>query len=360
MGGSETVRKMSAPGGEHESGPIFCKTEEAVRRALALSPGKVLLLSDGALALSPFASPRTLSMVFDGDVISLFSMPDGVSRVLAAGDGETLLAARYFAEVRGIGCTLFPSDASLEGVREQKGEVLLSGKLVTVPLKEGETVCDVERMRPTFANAYARFLLERIAKIETDALNALKGTHLEIGELPEEIHSAEELIAFAFSRRGAEAEGEYGGEGVALSRLLADEPIPCWSACLMLSALYAAFFSKGKPRRYFTPDYRARAARAGTVYPCPSVPSPEEYASRALTLECIRAPFASRALAFCDERELQYSAMLRWSDRVPQRCGRTDILKLLPEHAPFGLSAVIRDFGLMDWDYDKRRTHTDN
>lgn len=344
-----------------ESTKEFAGTEEVVKRELAHCAGKALLLSDGALALSAFPSPRAIGAVFEGDALPLFSMPDGISRVMAAGDRETLFAARYFAEVRNIPCILFPSDAALDGVFEKRGEILLGGERVAAPLKEGYLVCDPERMRPSCANAYARILLGRIAKIETEALNEIRAARLVCVPATELPASFEELVEANAALRRAEAEGAYAGEGIVLAELLGGEPVPCWNAYLLLSALYAAFFGKGKPRRYFTPDYRARAERAGTEYAPRFIPTAEEYVSRAMELERVRARFAAETLALLDGREACFRAVSsRTERRIPSRGGRTDVLSLLPEHAPTGLSAVIRDFGLMEWDYDKGRTFARN
>lgn len=344
-----------------ESTKEFAGTEEVVRRELANCAGKALLLSDGGLALSAFTSPRAIGAVFEGDALPLFSMPDGVSRVLAAGDRETLFAARYFAEVRHIPCILFPSDAALDGVFETRGEILLGGERIVAPLRAGKFICDEARMRPSCANAYARILLGRLAKIETEALNEIRHAGLfsvPAAELPS---TFEELAEGNMALRQAEAAGAYAGEGIVLSKLLEGETAPCWSAYLLLSALYAAFFGKGKPRRYFTPDYRARAKRAGVIYAPQNIPSAEEYVLRAMELERVRARFAAETLCAVDEREELYRKVSAWTQkRLSARGGRTDLLALLPEHAPQGLSAVIRDFGLMEWDYDKGRTFARN
>lgn len=341
---------------EHE-GVLFCTVEEGVRQTVERSAGKVLLLSDD-LSLSEFAtSPRAISVVFDGDALPLFAMPDGVSRVIASGGKQALLAARYFAEVRRIPCTLFPQRADLCGVFERSGEILLSGERMTVPLAQGELICDMERLSSTLGAGYARILLTRLAKFETDALNAfgMERTCAAI-ELPAD---AEEIIRFNAEARRAERDGAYCGEGAVLASLLKEEPFPEWSAYRLLTALYAAFFERGKPRRYLLPDYKARAESAGVPYAEAIPPTREQYVHRAMTLERIRARFISRIRTHLQERETLAARLKDWyGAELPRRGWNTVMLKKLPEYAPGGLTAIIRDFGLMDWENDKGRIVT--
>ncbi len=342
---------------EHE-GIVFCAFEEGVRQTLGRSAGKVLLLSDDG-SLSPFAtSPRTISVIFDGDVLPLFAMPDGVSRIIASGGRETLLAARYFADVRQIPCTLLPINAELCGVFERSGEVVVGGRKVHSPLAEGETVCDVERLSPSLAEGVARLLLTRLAADEAEALTAFGIPRRGIkSELPE---TAEEIVLENARVRRAE-QTAYGGEGAVLSEMLQGEACPAWSAYLLLTALYAAFFEKGKPRRYGTPNYRVRAERAGVEYASIFIPSREEYAARALILERVRARFIGEFSYHIAKREEFYALVSRWSKTpLPENGGDRELLSLLPERAGRGLSSIIRDFGLMDFYDDKARTARKN
>lgn len=338
---------------EHE-GLRFCTMEEEVRQTVGQSAGKVLLLSDD-LSFAEYATvPRAISLVFDGDALPLFSMPDGISRVLAAGGEETLTAARYFAQVRQIPCLLFPSHAALCGVYEPRGEILLGEERCKAPLAQAEVLCDMERLKDTLADGFARVLLTRLAFYEAKALQAFGiSLRAENAELPA---SAEEIVLANARARRAEAGGDYAGEGVALSVALHGDPCPCLGAYLSLTALYAAFFEKGRPRRYFTPDYRARAAAAGTEQSAIAVPSTEQYAMRAMTLERIRAQFTREILALSAQREEICATVSQWIGRPYSfRCDRA-ALKRLPERAPQGLSAIIRDFGLMEWNDDQGRT----
>lgn len=349
----DPARRMSPGDGEELS---FRDAGEEVQKRLSATAGRALLLSDGTSA-EVFAagarSPRTVCAVFDGDVLPLFLMPDGVSRVLAAGEAPTLRAARYFAEVRGIPCTLFPSDAALDGVFCREGEVTLGGRPVRVPLKAGELVCDRTLLSP-YAGAYARLLLAVLADIEARALAAFGRSAAPpagMGDLPQD---EEGVVRANAVRRRKEMEGAPEGEGVVLARKLGEkgEELPEWGAFFRLSALYAAFFERGKPRRYFTPDYGARAARAGTTHA--AVPSAEEYARMALALERMRAGLIAELRALLAERERYRSQIAKFYGKKPPETKGLSLLSRLPEYAPHGLSAVIRDFGLMEFDDDER------
>lgn len=340
--------------GEEHEGVVFCTFGEGVRHALACSAGKVLLLSDDG-SLSEFSSsPRAISMIFDGDTLPLFAMPDGVSRVVVSGGKEALFAGRYFADVRQIPCTLFPKTASLDGAFEKSGEILLGDERVISSLKEGEVLCDTERISPTLTEGAARLLLTRLAFSEAEALTAfgIPRRGIEAGTPA----TAEEIVTENARARREESEGGYAGEGIVLASLLREEACPAWSAYLLLSSLYAAFFEKGKPRRYVTPDYRARAARAGVEFAEISIPTPEEYAARAMILERIRARFTREFSGYLSRREEDRSRLCGLNGlSLPETADRK-ILGWLPECAGSGLSAVIRDFGLMEWHDDKGRT----
>lgn len=345
-------------GEEHER-IVFKERSEGVRQALESSAGKVLLLSDDG-SLSAFSIfPRTISLIFDGDTLPLFAMPDGVSRVIASGGKEALFAARYFANVRRIPCTLFPQTAALDGVFEPRGEIFLGGERVISSFADGECVCDEGVIAPTLAEGYARLLLTRLAFCEAEALTAFGIPRRGIAsELPE---TAKEIASENARVRLAERAGGYGGEGTILASFLQGDPCPSWRAFLLLSALYAAFFEKGKPRRYLTPDYHARAARAGVETGSVRIPSREEYAARALILERIRARSIREFSGFITKRGEFYAAVSRLSSTpLPEKAGGRAYLDLLPEQAGSGLSAVIRDFGLMEWHDDKGRTSATN
>ena len=93
----------------------------------------------------------------------------------------------------------------------------------------------------------------------------------------------------------------------------------------------------------------ARAARAGVAYAAVQIPSREEYAARALRLERVRGELLAELRVIAARRHAYERAMRAYAPLSAEKTELT-ILKTLPERAEGGLSSVIRDFGLMDWE----------
>lgn len=328
---------------------FFMRAEEGARQFLhTYGAGKALVVSDvnAYKTLARIAlSPKALSLVYDGDALALFSMPDGVGSVLCAGGEETLQAARYFAWVRGVPCALFPSSGTLFGALEDRGEITLCGVRECVSLAEPQVYFDLKGGF-SLSEAYAQVYLSALARFEQNALadfgvgKAYRGGDIPLScACPDQV----DLITLNASLRCEEAKGAPVGEGRALARAYESDgnKRPVYRAFTELMALYYAFFKCGKPRRYFVCDYAARARAAGRDYAEIKVPSPGEYALRAMTLERVR----SQKL-----QELKH--ILECWQKSPfclkQAASLLDLnrLKYLPEYGG-GLSAIIRDFGLL-------------
>ncbi len=346
-------------GGENTVGLSFCPLDEGVECAQRRFGGKTLFVSDARSmhCFAPFArSLRAISVVFEADALPLFSMPDGVGSVFAAGGENTLKAARFFAYVRRIPCVLFPSEADLRGVLEDRAEILLCGKQTVLPLSQGELIFDVSLLTPSLAEAFASLLLARLALIEEHALRIFR--RLEKHPLSEKMFlltqspqsDARDLVLRNFALQTFRKNGAPTGEGETLAALhkAAGDDFPVWRAFWELLALYTAFFECGKPRKYFVSDYEARARKAHTKYCEVRVPSVEEYRFRAATLEQMRGGFSAELQSLQLQREHFEDVFRALSgEEAPQTDFRR--LKILPEHAPEGLSAIIRDFGLMEF-----------
>lgn len=341
-----------------EESTQFIKAEEALGAQIQSCAGKALLASDSQ-SLVRFAplgrGMRTLSVVAEGDALPLFSMPDGVGAVFASGGADTLRIARFFAEVRKIPCFLFPVSATLDGVWEPTGEITVGGGRARVPLAEAEVFYDEALLKSSFADGYASLLLSRLALFEERALRVLCGrekseTHetayAELGILPQ---TGAEIIRLNARMRRYECMGLPRGEGRTLAGLYRGrgDGLPEWRAFRSLSALYYAFFKCGKPRRYFVPDYFARAKRAGVREGSIVPPSGKEYAERAFALERSRTAFLSEIKRICERRPQDIRAVRLLSGKTPPE-GEASLLGLLPEHCGYGLTAVMRDFGLME------------
>lgn len=344
-------------------GPLFCSVQEGVKRTAEKYPlGKLLFVSDeascGAFA-PPSRDPRAISVVIGNDCLPLFTMPDDVTCVLAAGSSNVMRAARWFAEIRGAGCALFPAEASLDGVYEKTAFLTAGGERMLCPLADGAVFCDKELFAPSLSRAYARLLLSRLALFEARALSVFRR-----GDAGEEYErafsvlrrlkdlSAEETVRLNRELRLSERAGLPVGEGVPLSRLLKEDcvPQPEWQAYFLLSALYSAFFAKGIPRRYFVPDYRARIREAGLPeesYLSVHIPAPKEYAGRAIALERMRGQLCREITALTNENGGFRRALRLLGGEIGEGICGTERLRYLPEHSPEGLTAVIRDFGLL-------------
>ena len=328
-----------------------CSVRDGTERFLQHRAGKSLVLTEGTsfCAMLPAARQAgAVGVLFDGDALSLFALPD-VSCVLASGSAQTLRAARFFAAVRRIPCAVFPAHAACDGAFGTRARLRVAGEMRDVPLAAAQVYCDVSLMRESVSEGYARLLLSRLALFEQKAAGLLCrrpfGAEAEEGafaltdgvrgELP-----PEEIVRRNVQLRLLEEAGAPVGEGALL----------CGGGALRayrtLLSLYTAFFRRGVPRRYFVPDYRARAAAAGVSYASLCIPSEEEYALRALRLERVRGELAHELVHLNAALAGQLRAVRSVGGR--DACPELTVLKNLPELAPHGLCAIIRDFGLME------------
>ncbi len=344
-----TVRKKNEEEEYGRGGLQFMAAQEGARQFLSgCGAGKILVVSDSDSykTLSQTAlSPKALSLVYDGDALALFSMPDGVGSVLAAGGEDVLRAARYFAGVRRVPCAVFPSSGTLFGAFEEHGEVTLCSEKRTVPLAAAQIYFD-KKGSYSLSEAYAQVFLTALARFEQETLAEFgvraKAQYPKI-KLGTGYPDQAELIAQNAALRREERDGAPVGEGRILARLHAADgnKRPVYRAFTELIALYYAFFKCGKPRKYFICDYAARAKSAGTPYCATVVPTPQEYAVRSLALEKIRSQklFELKEILQCWQQGPFF---------LKQAASLLDLkrLKFLPEHGG-GLSAIIRDFGLL-------------
>ena len=343
----QTEQKQDAQQEQSGSELIFISVEEGIAREFERNTGTVLLVSDES-AYSVFTTaasrPNAISIVIEEDVLPLFSMPEATC-VLGAGGKRALFAARFYAETHHIPCALFPMEATLTGVLERTGEILMNGESTTANLSAGRVYCDMQILGGTLGRAYARLLLAQLEVFEKRALQEFGIASDRIAAFAAVELTPEKIIVENALR------GELKGEGNALVKLLEGRVNPEWRAFLLISSLYAAFFEKGKPRRYYTPDYKARAKAANTKPPASS-PTTEEYALRAMKLEKIRAGYAREIINFTKQKEAFAQTVAALSAHQDEGDIEADlpVLKYLPEHFEGGLSSVIRDFGLMDWE----------
>ncbi len=319
----------------------FCSVRDMTAAFFRRTAGKVLFVSDeGSFPeIAPAArTPRAVSAVIGRDALPLFAMPE-TSGVFAVGGADVMRAARLYASVRRVPCVLFPTQSELFGVFGQES-VAVKDVSFGYPLAEGEVYLD-ERLFSDVAEGYAGLLLCRLALFERRALFLFDG-----GERPSEeafgvLMGADEpslrdvlLKNAALRRSGITGEGAY----------LAAE-VGNFSAFDALMRLYVAFFRCGSPRKYAVPDYGARARAAGVPFAEMSVPDEETYARRALVLSGRRADLL-RELSLISQKNATYCRVYRSFGGKIRTVG-AEKLKYLPEKTN-GLSAVIRDFGLLE------------
>ena len=173
---SSVPKIKPAGGGAYGGGGLsFCSVEEGASRFLRGRAGKVLALAEDSAfsAMLPAVRlPRAVSVLWEGDALPLFAMPE-VSGVLAAGGKEVLQAARFFAAVRGVPCALFPAGAALDGAFSPRGEVSVNANRIRVPLSPAEVFCDCAFLRGSLSEGYARLMLSRLALFEARAVGLL-------------------------------------------------------------------------------------------------------------------------------------------------------------------------------------------
>lgn len=349
---------------EEEGGLIFCSTEEGVKNIIKNRlAGRMLFVTD-ATALGAFRSclpPRTICLVLDSDeCLPLFLSSDDAAFVAAAGKTSTLVAARFFAEVRKIPCTLFPVSMTFDGVFEKFGEVRLHNTVGRVPLKEAEVCCDRDLMRASAGQAYMRLLLSRLALLEAKAMRCF-GAEYGCEEAEERAYSAllplkaktfdSDTVALKNAEiRRCERNGMKRGEGVCLAERIGREGEE--QAFFLLSALYSAFFERGKPCLR-VPDYAARAKSANVLYSAQKIPTVQEFVRRVTGFERMKREAYRELNAFLSGQTHFRNNFYALTGRAVCGIRGLSALKCLPEHTS-GLSAVIRDFGLMEWEEGQR------
>ena len=341
------LQKMN-DGENGREGLHFMHTDEGARQFFSRNcAGKPFVVADteNYKRLSRFAvNVNALSFVYDGDALALFSMPDGVGSVFCAGGEEVLRAARYFSSVRRVPCALFPQSGTLFGAFERVGEITLCGQSKSVPLAEGEVYFDCGNGF-SLSEAYAQIYLSALARFEERALadfgivKRIERPEVKLAAYPDRA----DLVAYNAKLRREENEGAPVGEG----RVLADlyrkgkNKRPVYRAFTELLALYFAFFKCGIPRKYFVPDYAARAKAVGADYSKLHIPTPQEYALRALSLEKMRSLKLSELKTILESWQKSPFCIKQSASLLNLK-----YLKYLPEYGG-GLSAIIRDFGLL-------------
>ena len=246
--------------------------------------------------------------------------------------------------VRRVPCMLAPAQSALDGVFCKRAEVVVGGSRMEFPLAEADAVCDRRLLEPSFAEGYARLLLSRLAVFEARAMRILTGE----GEPCEEAWAllaaltgepdGETVVRLNGELRMLERDGAFTGEGVVLARLYGGSDA-AYCAVRALSALYAAFFKRGRPRC---------AVPMPQSYGDSLPPTVRECARRAMRLETHRKDLLRELSVLLRGSARERRIYATFAGRRPPSRISAEKLYELPLHAPQGLCAVVRDFGLFE------------
>ncbi len=346
MGLAESsVPKKNLPAGEcgAEFGTVR-SLNEAVAGFCEARAGKTLFVADrGSFPFIAFAVRRSdaVSAVIGRDALPLFAMPE-TSGVFAVGGRHVMAAARLYASVRRTPCMLFPTESGLFGAFGQRERAVLGGAPFVCPLAEAE-VCFDGSLIGDFQEGYARLLLGRLALFEQRALwifgereKPAEEPFRVLMDLGGEMGQEEILRRNALLRRMDFEEGE--------GNLLAGE-IGAFAAFETLLKLYLAFFRCGGAMHTVVCNYEARAAAAGVPFSAMRIPSEETFTRRTLVFEARRGELLRELNLIAGSLEV----FRRNYRLLGGKTAGADVAaaKYLPERSG-GLSAIIRDFGLME------------
>ena len=129
-------KKNAVSVADGEDGLLLCSAREGMERALSAAAGRALVLADGSSFSSFIPASRaanTVCMLWDGDALGLFALPE-VRSVLVSGGRDAVEGARFFAAVRRIPCTVFAKDAAMDGIFSPRARVKVNGCCPDVPL----------------------------------------------------------------------------------------------------------------------------------------------------------------------------------------------------------------------------------
>ncbi len=308
---------------------------------------------------------------------NLFALPDEISLVLCYGEDYAVQTARYFSAVRALPCALFAYGAPSPALCGKCAEVFVGGEKTAYPVKNAEylfvdfTLLD----RSGLLTAYVDTALRRAALFELrfdgvilqavydrDLYETESAAVAECTEAPFAAAERRKIFCAALLVELCRAQGFPRGEAETLSavyRRLGAGALAGFYALDKLAKVYNVFFTCGKYRKYYTPPYHARIRQAVGLYKrreeeissTQIVPSVEKLALYAQVFESVRAQFLSesqellRRAAWIEDNVKEYKGEFAVENRVLNAA-----LKYLPEgNASYGLTSLMRDFGLFDF-----------
>lgn len=239
------------------------------------------------------------ALVQGGDWAGAFSLPDDIRAVVGYGS-EAILAARFFATIRGCMSIAVPSSPSAEGCFEKQAPKPFAG----YPLRYPDFVVpEANCMRHKFGQTLAETSLAALCaeELRTDAifsgnrydisvLERIAETVCEVGA--EDDQPLEKLFyASALFRLISDSFPDFACKGMVsfLNRRMPQNKSKSAYAVLRYCAQrYLSFCKDAKPRPYYVPDYAGRMRRAAeeagilpaVVFKNVSVPRAEESFAR--------------------------------------------------------------------------------
>lgn len=300
------------------------------------------------------------------DLLPLFSEPDKITCAVGVGGG--IPAARYFAAVRSLPCAAVCPSFAPCGAGGGEICVTVAGEKTRFPVPLPNLIAFCEPADGRGLEEGRAFL--SLCAVQTFAFSACrrlgvgeeeKGGEGEKGKSGEKGEELFPLFRAAADCRGTEGEtlfsalltAEYclsrgsGGEAFALARLVkkyarlsrADTFLSCARA---FAGLCALFFGSGF-LRFGKADYNARRKEAERLFPEEGIPAPE-VPTQVRLLSLAAAFEENRAALFAE-----ISALVKTLPPCPEEKIRKagGILRFLPELYGGGISALMRDFGLL-------------
>lgn len=303
---------------------------EAARVAGSFVPcGKLLLLADEetadeALALKETFIDFRVYFAVQGKQESangLFSLPDDVRAAVAVG-GRSIAAARFFCTLRGACLVAIPARCSA-------AEIFCPRSEGGYPVNEPDAVLFDKNFALGRAEGAAVAALSALYAEDIDIDGVFSGARKDAGyEMLRLSASLAVQVGAKVGRAPKESGRRRAGSGErlfeslclqeialmacprlpsrAFYHLLSGKGAPlgecAFAALHYAQARYAALFENGRPRRYFVPDYAARARRAAEyvgeeAFANIKVPSAEECFAAAEIFEESRLHFAAAAEA---------------------------------------------------------------
>ncbi len=324
-----------------------------------------------------FPSATVVALNPSGGAEKLFAQPDDISLVVCYGEDYAVATARYFAAVRALPLAVVAYNLTAQAAVKDEVTVCLGGEAFTYPVSYPEFLFFDDSLadKDGFLTAYCNLLPMQATLLELEFTSLLLQTSYQKEWYEVAEYVLTNTLQFGYQRMDERAvyiasvlftlcrqEGGIVGEGDTLTttyRRIGVGALSGYYALEKLSKLYHVFFSLGQYRKYYVPPYHARNLQASRLYQASEeeigkrqvLPSVESLSTYADVLETVRAHFlckAGRLLRKLNEitDDLQGEINGKKTENKILNCG----LKYLPEgNQSYGLTSLIRDFGLLDF-----------